>query len=133
MDTCFRLFYSSVAIHWRSVLMSFDSNGFDSWLLRETVGPAYLLSFPLLSLFPLQQCLLMTGLINLCMIGSAIGCAGTAIIRYFYIRTSLQREINEAYKRTKFLYLALSSGGILCFVHIADFFRSQYGKYGLER
>ena len=81
----------------------------------------------------MQQCLLMTGLINLCMIGSIIGCAGTAIIRYFYIRTSLQQEINEAYKRTKFLYLALSISGILCFVHIADFFRSQYGKCGLDR
>ena len=75
----------------------------------------------------------MTGLINLCNVGSAIGCAGTALIRYFYIRTSLQQEINEAYKRTKFLYLALSVSGILFSVHIADFFLSQYGKYGLER
>ena len=75
----------------------------------------------------------MTGLINLCMIGSAIYCAGTAMIRYIYIRTSLQQEINEAYKRTKFLYLALSTGLILCFIHVGAFFYSQYGKSGLER
>ena len=75
----------------------------------------------------------MTGLINLCMIGSAIYCAGTAVIRYIYIRTSLQQEVNEAYKRTKFLYLAISTGGILCIVHVGDFYHSQHGKHGLER
>ena len=41
MDTCFRLIYSAVAIHWRSVLMSFDSNSLDLWLVRETVGTIY--------------------------------------------------------------------------------------------
>ena len=75
----------------------------------------------------------MTGLINLCMIGSAIYCAGTALIRYNYIRNSLQQEISEAYKRTRFLYLALGTGGVLCFVHIADFYYSQYGKHHFER
>ena len=131
MDTVFRLIYSCFAIHWRSVLMSFDTNLHPSWLSRETVKQLNL-GLHTQSL-AIQECLLMTGLINLCMIGSAIYCAGTAMIRYIYIRTSLQQEINEAYKRTKFLYLALSTGLILCFIHVGAFFYSQYGKSGLER
>lgn len=35
------MIYSAVAIHWRSVLMSFDSNSLDLWLVRETVGTIY--------------------------------------------------------------------------------------------
>ena len=75
----------------------------------------------------------MTGTTALCVVGSVIYCAGTAVIRYIYIRTSLMQEINETYKRTKFLYFGLSTGLILCLIHIGEFFRSQYGKHGLER
>ena len=42
MDTVFRLIYSCFAIHWRSVLMSFDTNLLHFWLSRETVEQSLL-------------------------------------------------------------------------------------------
>ena len=75
----------------------------------------------------------MTFLTSLGLIGSSVYNAAASVIRSLYVRSSLQQEISEAYKRTRFLYLALGTGGVLCFVHIADFYYSQYGKHHFER
>ena len=38
-------------------------------------------------------------------LGSAINCAGGALIRYVYVKDSLRKDIQEVFKRHKFTFL----------------------------
>ena len=73
----------------------------------------------------IEECLLMTALASLGMIGSSVYNAAASVIRFLYVRSSLQQEINEVYKRTQFVYLSLFITGLLCLVHITDFYFYQ--------
>ena len=67
----------------------------------------------------------MTSLTSVGLIGSSVYNAAASVIRYLYVRSSLQQEINEVYKRTQFVYLALFVTGFLCLVHVTDFYFYQ--------
>ena len=83
--------------------------------------------------FPPQECLLMTFLTSLGLIGSSVYNAAASVIRYLYVRSSLQQEINEVYKRSQFVYLSLVVTGLLCLTHVTDFYVYQSARSGEER
>ena len=70
----------------------------------------------------------MTSLTSVGLIGSSVYNAAASVIRYLYVRSSLQREINEVYKRTQFVYLALFVTGFLCLLHVTDFYFYQASR-----
>ena len=74
----------------------------------------------------------MTAVHSLGLIGSSVYNAAASVIRYLYVRSSLQHEINEVYKRTKFVYLALFITGSLCLVHVTDFFLYQANRHRMN-
>ena len=125
MDTLFRLLYSSVAIHWRSYLLYFHQSLFTDLLSLEMVREREREGGDVLIINLIEECLLMTALASLGMIGSSVYNAAASVIRFLYVRSSLQREINEVYKRTQFVYLSLFITGLLCLVHITDFYFYQ--------
>lgn len=75
----------------------------------------------------------MTFLTSLGLIGSSVYNAAASVIRYLYVRSSLQQEINEVYKRNQFVYLSLVVTGLLCLTHVTDFYVHQSARQGEER
>ena len=125
MDTLFRLLYSSVAIHWRSYLMYFQLSLLPDLLSLEMVRERQEGVDDVHLNKCIEECLLMTFLTSLGLIGSSVYNAAASVIRYLYVRSSLQREINEVYKRSQFVYLSLFVTGFLCLVHVTDFYFYQ--------
>ena len=79
-----------------------------------------------------QECLLMTALTSLGLIGSSVYNAAASVIRFLYVRSSLQQEINEVYKRTQFVYLSLFITGLLCLVHVTDLYFYQASRFAKD-
>ena len=89
MDTIYRLLYSSFFVTWRTVLMSTDYKLFSSVVDGKT------------------ECLLMATTITLCLTGSIIYHAATALIRYLYVKSSLQVNIQQVYKKDQFIVFSI--------------------------
>ena len=59
--------------------------------------------------------------------------AATAIIRYIYIRSSLQSDIQAAIKRNAFIFKTIFIAETLGFLNLLNFYLIQRGKSGTEK
>ena len=81
----------------------------------------------------LQNCWLMTiGLVHTTL-NSLSYSAATAIIRYVYVRSSLQVNIQEVLKRNAFIFKAIFIVECIGFFNLYSFYVLQKGKSGVER
>ena len=71
----------------------------------------------------------MTFLHSLGLIGSSVYNAAASVIRFLYVKSSLQQEVHEVYKRTQFVYLSLFITGLLCLVHVTDLYFYQASRF----
>ena len=59
--------------------------------------------------------------------------AATAVIRYIYIRSSLQSDIQAAIKRNAFIFKTIFIAETLGFLNLLNFYLIQRGKSGTEK
>ena len=102
MDTIYRLLYSSFFVGWRTVLMSTDYKLF-SWVMDGKT-----------------ECLLMSTTITLCLTGSIIYHAATALIRYLYVKSSLQVNIQQVYKKDQFIVFSIVLTQTCQLIHVLN-------------
>ena len=86
-----------------------DLNLFSSWIDMETVNILSLSFFLRLSY---QECFLMTAMNLIPQIASLVYNASTTLIRFLYVRSSLQINIQEVYTRNQFtlMFIAIGEG-----------------------
>lgn len=104
-ETLTRLTNSAVFIPWKSYLMTHDH-----------ASPLVCIKLAQIKYFiksPLQDCLLMAGGTSITIAGSALYCGSGAFVRYLYVRSSLQKEIQVClylhFERSLMVYLRKGS------------------------
>ena len=68
-----------------------------------------------------------------CSINALFYSAASTIIRYIFVRTSLQPDIQEVLKRDAFVYKSIVTVESLGFFNLLTFFLIQWGKRGQEK
>ena len=80
-----------------------------------------------------QNCLLMTfGLLHTTL-NSLSYSAATAIIRYVYVRSSLQTSVQEVFKRNAFMFKSIFIVEFVGLINVFSLYIMQRGKSGAER
>merc|ERR1712018_698514 len=82
----YRLVYSLVSTHWRNYIMSSDENFFCRWIDLE------------------MECFLMVTILSSQQITSLMYGASSSFIRFLYVCSSLQRDVQSVYQRTQFTF-----------------------------
>ena len=75
----------------------------------------------------------MTGATAHCSVNSLFYSATSTIIRYIFVRTSLQPDIQEVLKRDAFVYKSIFTVESLGCYNLVTFFLIQWGKRGQEK
>ena len=108
MECFYRLLVSSLAVQWKSYLMATGSH-----------------------LFPLThdlECFLMTIFYCFTHLGARIHYTAGTFIRYWYVKSSLQPEVKEGFKRKRILIICLCIPQVLLLIHTLDALRVYYTK-----
>ena len=86
-----------------------DVNLFSAWIDMETVGAELAQTWSLSGLL-FQECFLMTATHLIPQIASLVYNASTCLIRFLYVRSSLQVNIQEVYRRNQFTLMFILIG-----------------------
>ena len=68
-----------------------------------------------------------------CSVNALFYSAASTIIRYIFVRTSLQPDIQEVLKRDAFVYKSIFTVEFLGCYNLVTFFLIQWGKRGQEK
>ena len=130
----------SIVVNWRTLVISFGPTFQDKLMIdHETVSIFNILLSSRQSgpgnntelIF--QNCLLMTfGLLHTTL-NSLSYSAATAIIRYLYVRSSLQNSVQEVFKRNAFMFQSIFIVEFVGLFNVFSLYIMQRGKSGAER
>ena len=125
----------SIVVNWRTLVISFGPTFQDKLLIdHETVSIFYDHQDKVALAEPIfQNCLLMTfGLLHTTL-NSLSYSAATAIIRYVYVRSSLQTSVQEVFKRNAFMFKSIFIVEFVGLINVFSLYIMQRGKSGAER
>ena len=105
MECVYQLLISSLAVQWKSYVMSTDS---------------YLFSFLLTSE---QECFCMCLFYSNFGMGTIIHYAGETVIRYWYVKSSMRPELKDRFSNRKILFMCLGVPQILLLLQNLDALR----------
>ena len=108
MDCVYRLLYSMIAVHFRNYILTYSL--FHETYGRESVRRSVqcwdcFISFTN-NCFECQVCLGVSILPTCCLVGSMIHLAGTTLIRYLFVRSSLDHKTQIMMKKGHFVAVA---------------------------
>ena len=102
MECVYRLLLSALAVQWKSYLLATGSYLFPLFLTSD------------------QECFCMTIFYSLTHFGARIYYTEGTCIRYWYVKSSLQPEITEGFKRKKMLVFCLCIPQLLLLFQFID-------------